>query len=251
MAEGINQVLTIPSNVGAIAHIAQSLPPNFEEPGATERATINGTNFNDDGIDQPKLVGTNADDSIYGYAGSDILSGLGGNDYLDGGANNDVLDGGTGNDILYGGDGYDYLVGGLGNDYLVGGTLDDALLGGTGNDILLGESGNDKLTGYGFGQSEFDTLTGHIEKDTFVLGDINSVYYLGNGYATITDFSLAQTDKIQIKGLIKDGYSIELGHWGGGNAQDTGIFYKGDLIGVVPDQNITNLNPSQVFITDS
>jgi len=29
-------------------------------------ANINGTNFNDDGIDQPKLVGTNADDSIYG-----------------------------------------------------------------------------------------------------------------------------------------------------------------------------------------
>jgi Ca2+-binding RTX toxin-like protein len=224
--------------------------------------TINGTNFNDNGIDQPKLVGTNADDSIFGYAGNDILSGLGGNDYLYGGANNDVLDGGinndvldgeAGNDTLYGGDGYDYLVGGLGNDYLVGGTLDDALLGGTGNDLLLGENGNDQLTGYGFGQNEFDTLTGGIEKDTFVLGDIksNSVYYLGNGYATITDFSLAQTDKIQIKGLFTDGYSLGLGNWGGSNAQDTGIFYRYDLIGVVQDQNITNLNPNQVFITDS
>jgi len=181
------------------------------------------------------------------------LSGLGGNDYLDGGANNDVLDGGTGNDILYGGDGYDYLVGGLGNDYLVGGTLDDALLGGTGNDILFGGSGNDKLTGYGFGQNELDTLTGGIEKDTFVLGDIqsNSVYYLGYGYATITDFSLAQTDQIQIKGLFTDGYLLELGNWGGSNAQDTGIFYNGDLIGVVQDQNITNVNPNQVFLTAS
>jgi Ca2+-binding RTX toxin-like protein len=251
MAEGINQVLTIPSNVVAIAQVAQSLRPNFEQPGATEMATIYGTNFNDDGIDKPKLVGTNADDSIYGYAGSDILSGLGGNDYLDGGANNDVLDGGTGNDILYGGDGYDYLVGGLGNDYLVGGTLDDALLGGTGNDILYGGSGNDKLTGYGFGQNEFDTLTGDIEKDTFVLGDIQSVYYLGNGYATITDFSLAQTDKIQIKGLFNNDYFLGLGNWEGSNAQDTGIFYKGDLIGVVQDQNITNFNKNQVFLTAS
>ena len=86
-----------------------------------------------------------------------------------------------------------------------------------------------------------------------MLGDIksNSVYYLGNGYATITDFSLAQTDKIQIKGPIKDGYSLELGHWGGGNAQDTGIFYKDDLISVVQDQNITKLNPNQVFLTAS
>ncbi len=251
MAEGINQVLTIQSNVVAIAQVAQSLRPKFEQQGVTEMATINGTNFNDNGIDKKKLVGTYGDDSIYGYAGNDILSGLGGNDYLDGGFNNDVLDGGVGNDTLYGRAGFDYLVGGPGNDRLIGGTLDDALLGGTGNDLLLGESGNDQLTGYGFGQNELDTLTGGTEKDTFVLGDIQSVYYLGNGYATITDFSLAQTDKIQIKGLFKDGYSLGIGNWEGKNTQDTGVFYKGDLIGVVQDQNITNLNPNQVFMTAS
>ena len=181
------------------------------------------------------------------------MSGQGGNDSLDGGADNDVLDGGAGNGTLYGGVGYDYLVGGPGKDRLIGGTLDDGLVGGTGNDILLGESGNDQLTGYGFGQNEFDTLTGGTEKDTFVLGDIksNSVYYLGNGNATITDFSLDQTDTIQIKGFFQDGYSLGLGNWGGSNAQDTGIFYKDDLIGVVQDQNITNLNPNQVFMTVS
>ena len=225
-------------------------------------AIIKGTNFNDNGIDKKKLVGTNASDSIYGYAGNDILSGQGGNDYLfgganndllDGGANNDALDGGLGNDTLYGGVGYDYLVGGPGNDRLIGGTLDDALLGGTGNDLLFGGSDKDILTGYGFGQNEFDALTGGTEKDTFVLGDIksNSVYYLGKGYATMTDFSLVQTDKIQIKGLIQDGYLLKLGNWEGGNAQDTGIYYKGDLIGVVQDQNITNVNPNQVFMTAS
>ena len=196
-------------------------------------AIINGTDFNDNGIDKKKLVGTNGDDSIYGKAGNDILSGLGGSD------------------TLYGGAGSGYLVGDSGNDRLIGGTLDDLLLGGTGNDILLGESGKDILSGYGFGQNEFDTLTGGSEKDTFVFGDItnDSVYYLGNGHATITDFSLAQTDKIEIKGLFKDGYSLKLNNWGGGNAQDTGIFYKGDLIGVVQDQNITKLNPNQVFLT--
>jgi Ca2+-binding RTX toxin-like protein len=215
-------------------------------------AIINGTGFNDNGIDKKKLVGTNGDDSIYGKAGNDILSGLGGNDLLDGGANNDVLDGAAGNDALYGRAGSDFLFAGPGNDYLVGGSLDDYLVGGTGNDILLGGSGNDFLEGYGYGQNEFDILTGGIEKDIFVLGDLlygDSVYYLGNGYATITDFSLAQTDQIQIIGPIADGYSLGLGNWGGSNAQDTGIFYKDDLIGVVQDQNITNLNQNQVFIS--
>jgi Ca2+-binding RTX toxin-like protein len=235
---------------------------NLKYKGTTEMAIIHGTEFNDNGIDKKKLVGTNASDSIYGKAGNDILSGLGGNDYLygganndvlDGGANNDVLDGGAGNDTLYGRSGFDYLVGGPGNDRLIGGTLEDNLVGGTGNDILFGGSDKDILTGYGFGQNEFDTLTGGTEKDTFVLGDImsNSVYYLGKGNATITDFSLDQTDTIQIKGLFQDGYSLGLGNWGGSNAQDTGIFYKDDLIGVVQDQNITNLNPNQVFMTVS
>jgi len=248
-------------------------------------APIKGTQFNDnntvnggDNKFHKSLVGTNQVDSIYGYAGNDILSGLGGNDYLygganndylygganndylygganndvlDGGADNDVLHGGPGNDTLYGRSGFDYLVGGPGNDRLIGGTLDDALLGGTGNDILFGGTGKDILTGYGFGQNEFDILRGGMEKDTFVLGDKNSVYYLGKGYATIRDFSLAQTDQIQIKGLFKDGYSLKLSNWKGGNAQDTGIFYNGDLIGVVQDQNITHLNPNQVFMTAS
>ena len=52
MAEGINQVLTIPSNLVAIAQVAQSLRPKFEQPGATEMAIINGTDFNDNGIDK-------------------------------------------------------------------------------------------------------------------------------------------------------------------------------------------------------
>jgi Ca2+-binding RTX toxin-like protein len=287
ITEARKQVSTIQSNVVAIAQVAQSLRPNFEQQGVTEM-TINGTAFNDDGTFnngqlRPKLIGkdpefmqtpngpvlTLGDDSIFGYAGNDILFGLGGddklygasgsdelyggagNDYLDGGFDNDVLDGGAGNDTLYGRAGYDYLVGGPGNDYLAGGNLDDALLGGTGNDSLLGGRGNDQLTGYGFGQNEFDILTGGIGKDTLVLGDVNSVYHLGNGYATITDFSLAQTDKIQIKGLLKDGYSLGLGNWESSNAQDTGIFYKGDLIGVVQDKNLTKLNPSQVFTSAS
>ena len=165
-----------------------------------------------------------------------------------------MLDGDAGNDTLYGEGGSDLLFGGSGKDYLAGGNSEDFLRGGKGNDILLGGNGNDNLDGcFGLGQNEFDILTGGIGKDTFVLGytydDFASVYYLGNGYATITDFSFDETDQIQILGSIADGYSLKLGNWEGSNAKDTGIFYKNDLIGVVEDQNIINLNQNQVFIS--
>jgi len=225
-------------------------------------AIINGTSSNDNGIDEEELVGTNEDDSIYGKAGNDILSGRGGSDALNGGNGNDVLDGGddtdillgdAGNDTLYGHVGNDYLRGHSGDDYLVGGSLNDALFGDKGNDTLWGGSGNDYLFGYGYAQNEFDILTGGTESDTFVLGytysDSDSVFYLGNGYATIRGFSLTQADQIHIIGSIANGYSLELGNWGGSDTQDTGIFYQGDLIGVVQDKNITNVNQNEVFIS--
>lgn len=60
------------------------------------------------------------------------------------------------------------------------------------------------------------------------------------------DFSLGQ-DKIQIKGNLTDGYSIQAGDWNNNNVQVTGIFYKGNLIGVIRDTNLINANPNQVF----
>jgi len=202
-------------------------------------AIIYGTNSNDNGLGlnaKPELVGTNEADTIYGYAGDDVLSGLDGHDVLYGGPGWDDLSGGSGNDKLYSNGDGGWMFGGSGNDSLTGGTGFDYLDGasdGTGNGIASG--------------TEFDTLTGGVGGDRFVLGDFSGVYYLGNGHATITDFSLGQGDIIQIKGKFADGYSVGLGNWGGAATQDTGIFFKGNLIGVVQDQNITNLSRDQVF----
>ncbi len=202
-------------------------------------ATIYGTEFNDNGLGlnaKPELVGTNEADTIYGKAGDDVLWGLGGHDVLYGGSGWDELYGGSGNDKLYSNGDGGWMFGGSGNDIVTGGTGFDYLDGasdGTGNGIASG--------------TEFDTLTGGVGGDRFVLGDFSGVYYLGNGHATITDFSLVQGDIIQIKGNFADGYSLELGNWGGAATQDTGIFFKGNLIGVVQDQNITTLSRDQVF----
>ena len=215
-----------------------------------------------------------ANDTIYGYEGNDKLFGRGGDDLLDGSFGEDELNGGVGNDKLYGGFGSDKLNGDKGNDYLIGdagedflyggagkdtlsgGLHNDYLFGGSGKDYLTGGDGNDYLDGANFSgagngigaDSESDSLSGGAGTDTFVLGNVNSVYYLGTGHATITDFVLGQ-DKIQIKGKLADGYSLQAGNWSGDKAQDTGIFYKQNLIGVVEDTNLINVNQNQVFFS--
>ncbi|NJK69439.1 MAG: calcium-binding protein [Microcoleus sp. SU_5_3] len=221
-------------------------------------ATINGTNFNDNGIDKPMLVGTNEADSIYGKAGNDILSGLGGNDYLEGGIGNDQLYGGIGNDDLRGEAGNDYLNGGIGNDYLNGGTGSDKLYGGTGNDKLWGEGGNDFLTG-GIGKdylngfsngTEFDTLSGGADADKFVLGAQNYYnFYTGEGFALITDFNSLQGDKIALFETV-DKYSLVSGNFGYGNpnVQDTKILFGNDEIAVL--QDTTNVKATDFILGD-
>jgi Ca2+-binding RTX toxin-like protein len=88
----------------------------------------------------------------------------------------------------------------------------DRVYGGYDNDVIYGGAGKDTIDGF--------------DGDDYLTGGTNNDVLYGNG-----------------------GYDLLDG--GSGNAQDTGIFYKGDLIGVVQDKNITNLNPNQVFISAS
>ena len=69
-------------------------------------------------------------------------------------------------------------------------SLIDNVIGGSGNDRLTGNSINNVLDGSGGN----DTLTGGSGADTFVYKD-------GHGQDTITDFSLAQGDKIDLTGV--------------------------------------------------
>jgi serralysin len=60
---------------------------------------------------------------------------------------------------------------------------------------------------------------------------------LGTGSATITDFSIADGDKIQLRGSA-DLYNFQLQNLGGSSSQDTAIYYGTDLIGVAQDVNV-------------
>jgi Ca2+-binding RTX toxin-like protein len=146
------------------------------------------------------------------------MDGKGGHDTLIGGQKNDTLYGREGNDSLIGGDhdsvsynGSDLIVVGLGdpdgNDVLYGGKGNDFLDGGKGSDKLYGDENNDVLVGYGgtikTPSSEIDTLTGGSGADTFVLGDPNrddlASFYIGAGYAIITDFNWGRTTRFKSK----------------------------------------------------
>lgn len=127
---------------------------------------VNGTS-GDDAL----LSGGEGGDSIYGYAGNDRLEGMGGND---------KLYGHEGDDRLVGGDGDDYLAGQEGNDIVEGGAGNDFLGSGPGNDMLTGGSGTDRFF---FAQPFEAAMNVH----------------------TITDFSRAQGDYIDLKSIDADG----------------------------------------------
>ena len=96
-----------------------------------------------------KQVGSDAAETILGWAGNDII---------EGGAGNDILDGGTGSNTLFGGAGNDTLKVSTtsSNNVLSGGTGDDTLIGsyytdtylfnaGGGQDVITDNGGNDLL----------------------------------------------------------------------------------------------------------
>lgn len=93
------------------------------------------------------ILGTDADDELYGLAENDLIKGLGGADMLFGAGGNDEILGGEGNDTIYGEDGADVLSGEGGNDYLDGGMGNDTLRGGGGIDTMDGGIGADSMTG--------------------------------------------------------------------------------------------------------
>ncbi|PSL17611.1 Ig-like domain-containing protein [Shimia abyssi] len=139
--------------------------------------------------------------SLWAGPGADTVLGGAGNENLGGGTEGDLISAGGGNDILYGGKGTgadtlngdagnDILFGGGGNDVVNGGADDDLLFNGGGDDTVTGGSGSDELWGGGGG----DLLTGGADADTFAFAS-------GNGDDTISDFSFAEMDLLNVLGL--------------------------------------------------
>jgi serralysin len=137
-------------------------------------------------------------------------------------------------------------IAGKGNDLIIGNSASNKLTGLSKSDRLSGGSGNDTLTGsnpgvLNSGAGEYDTLTGGLGADIFVLGDSTKPYYQDKGYATITDFSLAEEDKLQVFGSASD-YIVEV------NQQDVLIGYGTDTIVLIENAaSIASSLPDQGF----
>jgi len=186
------------------------------------------------------LQGAGGNDTLKGGAGNDQLYGGAGNDKLAGGAGADRMFGGAGNDTYYvenAGDrvyetatetasdntnlgGKDTVVSsigftlgkfvenltqtGTGNINGTGNELSNTLLGNAGANTLKGLSGNDTLKGGAgndllFGGDGKDTLTGGTGQDLFVFNTAPT------SRDTITDFSAAEGDKIQLSKAVFTG----------------------------------------------
>jgi serralysin len=133
------------------------------------------------------LFGGDGDDAVRGGSGFDRTNGNAGDDTVHGAAGDDWVTGGQGQDVLAGDDGADILNGNLGNDSGNGGIGNDTVRGGQGDDVLSGASGDDYLTG----DLGDDTLTGGAGADTLRA-------FAGGGRDVITDFNVAEGDRIQL-----------------------------------------------------
>jgi len=117
-------------------------------------------------------------DDINGNMGNDTCVSGGGDDWVVGGKDNDSLAGSDGANLVYGNLGADTCDGGAGDDFVRGGQDNDVVQGGGGNDFVSGDRGDDTMTG-GAGADSFHTF-----------GDA--------GIDRVTDFSLAQGDRVQL-----------------------------------------------------
>ncbi|MEB3281746.1 MAG: calcium-binding protein [Lyngbya sp.] len=103
------------------------------------------------------------------------------------------------------------VTGTSGADKIVGDDNDNELKGGGGNDRIIGNQGSDSLTGVDAssakpGEGEVDVLDGGDGGDTFILGDINNIFYsfFGDGdFADILNFQ-SGLDTIKLSGDFDD-----------------------------------------------
>ena len=165
------------------------------------------------------IIGNDAANRIIGNAGADIMIGKGGNDVysVDNLGDRVIENAGQGFDTvvatvsytlganvenlnLAGSDALSGTGNGLSN-WLTGNDAANALSGLEGNDTLSGKGGNDRLLG-GKGA---DALTGGAGADQFLFTSLTDSTVSASGRDTITDFSHADNDLIDLSRIDANG----------------------------------------------
>jgi Ca2+-binding RTX toxin-like protein len=124
------------------------------------------------------ITGNELDNDLRGNGWANVLSGLDGNDMLDGGNGNDTLFGGNGNDTLDGDWSDDILVGGRGLDTLIGGTGGDLFVWADTNETGLTAATADVITDFNIAQGDRIDLS-QIDANAYADGD-QAFTFIGN-----------------------------------------------------------------------
>lgn len=234
--------------------ITWTLGLNVENLTLTGQSAINGT-------------GNELNNALIGNSAKNVLNGSAGNDRLDGGVGADAMTGGLGDDVYVVDDALDTTVeaasGGVDTvessitwtlsaeveQLLLTGTsatngtgnaLDNRITGNAQANTLTGNAGNDTLDGAGGN----DTLVGGGAADTFV-------FAAGSGTDTISDFSVAEGDRVQIalavngSAIVDAATALGAAHASGANVTiDLGGGNSITLIGVT----LTELTTAQFVV---
>jgi Ca2+-binding RTX toxin-like protein len=156
-------------------------------------------------VDDPFLIGGNANDDLFGSYAAETLRGNNGDDTARAGSGNDSIYGGNGDDVLGGDAGNDQLFGDNGNDRLYGGAGDDTLTCGRGADQFVVDnrvdSGHDVITD--FAQGDQLLLTQSIGSGTIAIGSGLDLFGTGtleinNGDSDVT--AVKSQGTVQING---------------------------------------------------
>ncbi len=124
-----------------------------------ERTITDGWGNEDTLLDIEWIIGTGADDYLWGNALDERL---------EGGEGNDFLRGSYGNDILIGGAGDDFVFDNFGNNELYGGEGNDTIVSGVGGSILSGGLDADTFR-FGGALEDDVILDFSVSEDTFEL----------------------------------------------------------------------------------
>ncbi|UGB28468.1 type I secretion C-terminal target domain-containing protein [Methylorubrum sp. B1-46] len=157
-----------------------------------------GTLSGDDGNDSIRIG--SALGTIHGGNGNDTIA-IGSaksTTYVYGDAGNDAISVNVGRAVVDGGEGNDHLTGGYDryvSSQFYGGTGNDVLTS-RGHNILDGGEGRDTLESGAYQ----NVMTGGAGADRFVYGDLVQLDMMSAD--TITDFSVASKDKLDLSGLL-------------------------------------------------
>lgn len=178
--DGTNDIITLGAGITASdIRFEKSGAALIIYAGATDKIQINNQFYDETyGTNQPYEIEkmTLSDGTVF-----DLTTGL----TFTGTAKAETIYGTKLGDTIYGMAGADILYGRDGNDILYGGEGNDSLYGEAGNDILYADGG-------------VDTLSGGIGSDIFVFS--KDTAFLSKDI--ISDFKLAENDKINIKDLL-------------------------------------------------